>query len=94
MTFSKRDIQKRLTQKFKFEPVEGSRHEAFALFQNGKKVATTRFSRGANEPLGDNLLKLMARELGVHRVSFFREMLICTKSQEDYLALLKKNGLL
>ena len=94
MPISKKEIKKGLSGKFGFREVEGSRHEAIAFFYNEQKIATTRFSRGGSDDIGDMLLKVMAREIRVQRLSFLKEMIGCTKNLNDYINLLREEGYL
>jgi len=84
MPINKLDLQTCLRTKFGFEVVEGSLHDAMALFYNGKKVATARFSRGQRE-IYDDILTIMARELFVN-LGYIKRMKGCTKSRDDYIA--------
>lgn len=92
MAISKNDLRKCLLKKFGFQEVAGSKHEAVSLFVNGKKVATTRFSR-SHRDLSDKTLRLIARELWV-QLSYLREMHGCTKGLDEYLSHLEKYGYL
>lgn len=90
MPMRKRDLQDSLVQKFGFEEVEGSRHDAVSLIVDGRKVATTRFSRGGSE-IGDAILTMIARQIWVP-LGFLKGMYACTKSREDYLERLRGLG--
>lgn len=68
--------------KFRFEEVPGSKHEALSLFVDGRKVATTRFSRSYSE-INDTILKMIAREIWV-QLKYLKQMYECTKSRDDY----------
>jgi len=92
MPISKARVRRQLLQKFGFEEVRGSRHEAIAFFYDGQKVATTRFSRGSRREIDDDLLKVMAREVRVSNLSFFKGMIDCPKSLDDYIEKLKQGG--
>ncbi|HNS45184.1 MAG TPA: hypothetical protein PKH37_08160 [Alphaproteobacteria bacterium] len=83
MPIKKHDLRQCLLQKFRFEEVPGSKHEAVSLFVDDKKVATTRFSR-AGKDISDQLLRLIAREIWV-QLGYLKEMYDCTKSRDDYL---------
>ena len=93
----KSDLQKALVGKFAFEPVPGARHEAYTLKIGGRRIATTRFSRGLrSEDLGPTLLRQIAGQLRLApgSLSFLRGMVICTKSWENYLQELRDGGFL
>lgn len=91
MAVRRKDLEEKLVHKFGFEAVEGKKHDAFSLFVNGQKVASTRFSRGHDE-INDAIQTLMARQIGVQQLGFFKQMYLCTKSRDDYLDLLRKAG--
>lgn len=93
MPLSSREVRSALMNKFQFQPVQGSRHEAVAFFYEGKKVATTRFSHGRDRQIGDDLLRRMATEIMVHNLRFFKEMIGCTKSLDDFIMRLHDNGI-
>jgi hypothetical protein len=90
MPINKEDLQACLRTKFGFEPARGNPHDAMALFFNGKKVATARFSRGQRE-IDDTILTVMARQLFVN-LGFFKGMFLCTKSIDNYIAHLRQNN--
>ncbi len=92
MPYKAKDIRRLLLDKFQFEPVEESRHDAIAFFHMGKKIATTRFSRGSRAEVDDSLLKMIARQTRVENLRFFKEMLDCTRSRDDYLSKLEEDG--
>lgn len=86
MTIPKKRLRRSLLTKFGFEPVKESRHEAVSLIVEGQKLATTRFSRGADRDLGPGLLKQMAKQLRLSRLAELHEMVDCTLDRETYLA--------
>lgn len=90
MPIKKLDLQRSLRQKFGFEEVAGTKHEAVALFIDDRKVATTRFSRGYNE-VGDRVIGFIARDLGVN-TGFLKGMHLCTNSAADYVRRLREAG--
>lgn len=92
MPLPQKDVRAALIEKFGFEEVKKTNHEGFSLIYGGRKIATTWFSRAAGRTMSDSLLKAMARELRIDQLAFFKEMVICTKSREEYLALLKEKG--
>lgn len=93
-TLTKKEIRTQLKEKFFFEDVKGSKHGAVSLFHNGKKVATTRFSRGGSDDVPDSILGRMAKEIRIVKTKFFKEMIECTKSREAYMEELEKGGFL
>jgi hypothetical protein len=62
MPMPSRDVRRMLMNKFDFEEVKGSKHDAVAFVFEGKKIATTRFSRAARD-IGDSILKQMAKQV-------------------------------
>lgn len=90
MPIPKGKLRRCLVQKFRFQEVPGSRHEAVALFADDKKIATARFSRSRTE-IDDNVLTLIARELWVN-LGYLKRMYDCTKGYQDYLDRLRKTG--
>jgi hypothetical protein len=93
----KADLQRALVRKFAFEAVPGSKHEAHTLKVDGKKVATTRFSRGLrSEDLGPALLRQIALQLRLDSEPLKKicGMVECSVSQEDYLRELRDAGVL
>jgi hypothetical protein len=84
MPRKKRDVKRKLISKFHFEERPGSKHECLSLVIDGKKYATTRFSRGHSE-ITDGVLTEISKQLFVYNLGFLKEMLDCTKSRSDYL---------
>ena len=96
-TISKADLKRALKQKFGFEPVRGSKHEAFSLVVEGRKVAMTFFSRGArSEVLGPALLRQIGNQLRLEHspTQVLRDMVGCSVSREQYLRELRERGYL
>jgi len=89
MAIPKDDLRRCLIGKFGFEEIEGTRHEAVSLIVDGRKVATTRFSRSHRE-IDDAILGLVAKELWV-TLGYLKRMYGCTRSREDYLKYLTDN---
>lgn len=92
MAISKRELNRCLKQKFDFQEVPGSRHEALSLIVDGRKVATVRFSRSHKE-ISNTILRLIARECWV-QTSYLKGMISCDISQEAYMAYLLDDGYL
>ncbi len=94
----KKKLRKALTGKFGFEPVEGTRHEALAFHYRGKKVATTRFSRGSRSgDIGPSLLRMIARQIRLESpgaLPTLYGMVECSESLANYLEKLKLGGFL
>ncbi len=66
----------------------GTKHDAISLIVEGRKVATTRFSRGHAE-LSDSILTMMARQIGV-TLTQLKRMCECTISKDAYIQLLRE----
>lgn len=96
MSLKKGEIESQLLNKFGFEDRSSGRgsHQKLVFIHNGKQVATTYFSRGfrKNTDIDNTLLMLMARQSGVMTVSFFKKMITCTRSKEDYIQRLDEQG--
>ena len=90
MPFKTRDVEDRLVGKFHFS-VYDKDHKVYELYINQRKVVTTKISHGGRE-INDSILAQMAKQVGVKRLSYFKEMMLCTKSSDDYLQELKMNG--
>lgn len=89
----KRVVKQTLQAKFHYVEVPEAKHDRIAFFYNGKKVATTGFSRGAGPDIGDpSLLAVMAKEMRVNQLSFFKRMIECTRSYDDYIEKLREGG--
>lgn len=72
----------------------GDDHRRYDLIIAGKRVARTMVSRGSGyRTLGDDLVGRMARQLHVTS-PFFRELISCTKSRDEYLSKLKDQNLI
>jgi hypothetical protein len=87
MPIPKKKLKRKLRTKFLFEESDGSKHEIMSLVIDGKKVVYTLFSKSHTD-IGDDLLKLIARQLAVNS-GYLREMYGCTKSRKEYIELLK-----
>ncbi|MBE3116480.1 hypothetical protein IMZ68_04680 [Candidatus Bathyarchaeota archaeon] len=92
MPLDKQLVRDTLLSKFKFEEVEGTKHGRIAFFYNNKKIATTGFSRGSRKDLDDSLLGIMAKEILVLKLGFFKGMITCSNSRLDYLKVLNDGG--
>lgn len=90
MPFKKRDVHQKLLKKFQFSESPG-KHEYFSLYFGGHKILQTHTSHGHDE-IGNSLLKLMAKELGVGQLQYLKNMFSCTISREEYLNMLKEKG--
>lgn len=87
----KRLIQQTLQSKFLYVEEPGTKHDRIAFYYEGKKVATTGFSRGAGPDISDpSLLAVMAKEVRVNQLSFLKQMIECTRSYDDYIKRLRE----
>lgn len=69
-------------------------HEVFELYVNRRRIIYVQMSRGwAYRTLGEPILAKIAREMRVTR-AFLYELVRGTKTKEDYLDELRKQGLL
>jgi len=92
MPLERKLVREKLLEKFNFELIPGSKHERLAFYFNGIMVANTAFSRNTGKDMSDDLLKCMADEVGVFKLGFFKNMIICKKNKEEYINELKSNG--
>lgn len=81
MTYRPRDIERLLLSKFVFHWSDND-HRWFELQLAGLPTIRTKVSHN-NKDIGPGLLGLMAKQCRVH-APFFREMLGCTRSREEY----------
>jgi hypothetical protein len=89
----KRVMKQTLQGKFHYVEEQETKHDRIAFYYNGKKVATTGFSRGAGPDVDDpSLLAVMAKEVRVNQLSFLRQMIECTRSYDDYIKRLREGG--
>ncbi len=77
-------------QKKGFQERQGD-HAFYHLFVDGKKtVVSTKISHGEKD-IGDKLLGMMARQVRLTRKQF-GELVDCPMSAEEYVAILRKSG--
>ncbi len=69
---------------------DNSHHHYFEFWYEGKVIATTYTSHNS-EDIDDFLIKAMSKQCLMDK-SFFVEFVKCTKSQNDYITLLKSKG--
>lgn len=85
MTFKKKDIESKLVRKFAFREVRKTGHTFYTLHLEGlpklRTHASGRHSRRTS--VGRPLESEIAAQVGV-RVPFFRGMIDCSRSREDY----------
>jgi hypothetical protein len=89
-----RDVKDALLNKFGFQEVQGRNHDGMAFYYEGKRVATTWFSRASGRVIQDDILQQMARQIGVSTLSFFKGMITCSKSLDDYVQHLRERNIL
>ncbi len=77
-------IESRLLSKFEFHEAHGRSHDHkwYELILPGLPVISTKISHGKNE-VDKNIESKIARQLRV-RTQYFRGMIECTNSREDY----------
>ena len=69
-----------------------SHHRYYEFWHEDKLIAKT-YSSHNSEPIDDYLIGSMRRQCNMDK-PFFIEFAKCTKSKEDYILLLKKEGLI
>ncbi len=86
MSFSTKDVRDKLTDKFGFERdrQHAKDHEWYVLELTGVESVRTKFSHSRPEIAG-KLESMMSRQLRVS-TPYFREMIRCAKSNEEYIA--------
>lgn len=89
MPYKLRDIESSLTNKFGFSLNEKRKHRWLKLELPGRPAISTMMSHGRKE-IGSKVESQIARQLKVSK-SFFREMIDCTKSREDYYEQVARN---
>ena len=67
-------------------------HHFYLFYHEGKLIAKTMVSHNDQE-IGDKLISKMYKQCKMDK-SFFIAFAKCDKSKEDYLEVLKKNGLI
>ena len=67
-------------------------HHFYEFHYKGKFITKTRTSRGTGE-IHMGLIKAMSKQCKV-AIPFFKDFAICHKSQEDYIAELKRVGII
>ncbi|MFH1927738.1 MAG: hypothetical protein ABIK79_06145 [Chloroflexota bacterium] len=86
MPITARKMDKILVNVLGFERRMG-RHQIYVLRIGGKQVARTLISHGTTE-IGDDLLGLMARQMGI-RVSALKRIIAGEMGREEYYRLLR-----
>jgi len=89
MVLKTRDVRKQLLNKFHFIECNTD-HKKYELFIDGEKIVQTKISHGGKD-IHDNILGKMAKQVGVVRLSYFKEMILCTKSEKEYIQELRRN---
>lgn len=92
MPRSSDEIIRQLLRKFHFQLSHDTRHDTYTLFNNGRRVAIIHFSRGRRRMIDDGMMRKMAHELHAPSLAFFKGMIDCTVSNEEYLAHLRQIG--
>lgn len=92
MALARNGVEQQLSQKLLMELRQGKRadHRYYVLMIDGVKVAQTHVSTGTSyKTLGNDLVSSMARQLYL-TAPFFRDIVNCKKSRDDYLQCLKE----
>ena len=88
MAYNAAEIRQVLLVKLAAEDEPKKRHECYRVYRDGKLIAQTFMSRGAgNTTIGDTLLRLMAKQLGVS-LKEFKLFCDCTTDRETFLELI------
>lgn len=91
MALSRRLVERALTGKLGMD-LDQRDHRVYRLRIGGRLVAQTKVSRGTgHDTIGEDLVKAMARDLGVP-TPFFRGLVSCTKGFEEYRELIATKG--
>lgn len=92
MIISPKELHDCLVNKFKFDEIKKTKHDALILVVDGRQVAYTQFSR-SREDIRDKMFGMIARQIGVTSPDL-KKMVGCTKSREEYLQSLHQSGYL
>lgn len=90
-----RDVQRALEKKG-FQKKEGGRHTKYILYVEGKKTRIiTVFSRSRDKKeLGNDLLRRIKKQLHLEENEMFQDFVECPLTYEDYLSVLRQNGVI
>ena len=90
MPFTGGDVQRNLPTKG-FQEDRSGDHIYFYFWKDGKKTQFyTKVSHGSKkEIMGDNLVKLMKRQLGLDTLAQVRALVECTMDQAQYVSTLQ-----
>lgn len=75
-----------------FKQAPGDDHKFIEFHYNGNFIAATHTSHGTKE-IHDGIISAMSKQCKVNS-GFFKQFATCTKSQEDYITELRKNGII
>jgi hypothetical protein len=91
-----RDVKDALLKKFGFQEIQRkrSKHDGLTFYHEGRRVATTWFSRASGRTIQDEILKQMAEQVGVYTLNFFKGMITCSKSLDDYVQRLRERDII
>ena len=89
-SFKADKVQKNLSKKG-FSCVSGH-HHFFEFYYNEKLIVSTRTSHNGQD-IDDYLISAMSKQCKV-RKDFFKELVTCTKTQNDYEEELRQQGLI
>jgi hypothetical protein len=80
------NIKGKLGTKFGFTPDDGTNHDTFRLYNDGKQIAYVQVGRHTGD-IGPGVYKYMARQAGV-KTRQFADMIQCTIGKQKYLDLI------
>lgn len=87
-------VRQQLKIKLRCEEVRGKDHYWYILADDdGKILSKTKISLGAKHSIGPKLVSLMARQILLLSAGNFVEMVDCTKSRDECLALIRSRSL-
>jgi hypothetical protein len=94
MALSRRNVEQALSGKLGMDLDEDRDHRFYRLVVDGKFAVQTKVSTGTKyATLGDDLVRAMARQLNVP-MPFFRDIVTCARSRDDYLTHLSNIGVI
>ena len=87
-------VRQQLRNKLRCEEVMGKDHYWYILADDdGKMLSRTKVSLGAKHSIGPRLVSLMARQILLLTAANFVEMVDCTKSRDECLAIIRSHNL-
>ncbi len=91
MILKTREIRNSLTSKG-FEEIPKRDHIRFRFIYEGRKTQYTTFFSHGHREIGDQLISLMARQLGLSKLQFV-DLVVCTISEEGLIEIYLSQGM-